>query len=438
MRNGDATALDFYARSGRLHASDREAMIDAVYTAWKSDRDRGSRTLMIAVTNRDVADLNARARTDLVAEGTVDPAGVRLRDGNLAGRGDRIVTRRPERRLTSTTGDFVRNGETWPVTAHRPDGALEVRRERGGDRLTLPADYVNAHVEPAYATTAHRAQGASVDTAHVLADGTFDRGALYSMETRAAHRTDLYTVIAPGADTTDPVDAARATLANALEHDSADQSATETIRSAFDRADSLAELLPRITYTAAQLPHDEGAEPVPLHAAIPWKRLAPAEPAAADSLLGEHLDELLEAVDSRVEALTATALADQPQWVRSLGPVPSSPRGQEVWRGLISIIAAWRDAATVTGDEPCGPWVPRHEPEYAGYQAAHTAAKGARRIAANESRGHNDVAQAANRPGHVVALAFPTGAEAAPPSHDWARPATPEPPTYHRSHGFSR
>lgn len=436
LREGDLAALDFYARNGRLHAGDRDGMIDAVYGAWKFDR--GVRTLMIAVTNRDVADLNARARKDLVTEGIVAAEGVELRDGNLAGTGDRIVTRKPDRRLTSTTGDFVRNGETWTVTAHRPDGALEVRREHGGDRLTLPAAYVAAHVELAYATTAHRAQGASVDTAHVLADGIFDRGALYSMATHAALRTDLYTVTPTEAGPADPVDAARAVLAAAIEHDGADQSATETLRGALNRADSLAELLPQLIYTAAQLPRDQDAEPVPIHNALPWMRLAPAEPTAADSLIGQHLDALLDAVDTRVHALTATALADQPPWTQALGPVPATPQAHEVWRGLISVIAAWRDATTITDDEPCGPWVPRNEPGHAGYRAARIAAQGAKLIAATESRTHADAVRAPASSADVVDLAFPTGVETAPPSRAWARSAAPEPPSHRRNRGFGR
>jgi hypothetical protein len=36
------------------------------------------------------------------------------------------------------------------------------------DRVTLPADYVTAYVELLYATTAHRAQGGTVDTARPL------------------------------------------------------------------------------------------------------------------------------------------------------------------------------------------------------------------------------------------------------------------------------
>lgn len=438
LREGDAGALDFYVRHGRLHAGGRDAMLEAVYGAWKADRDRGTQALMIAVANRDVAALNARARADLVTDGTVTAEGVRLRDGNLAGTGDRIVTRRPARHLRSTTGDFVRNGETWTVTAHRTDGSLEVRRDRSGDRLALPAAYVAAHVEPAYSTTAHRAQGASVETAHVLVDGTVDRGALYSMATRAAHRTDLYTVTSTEVSTAVPVDAARAVLAAAIEHDGSDQSATETLRGAFDRAESLAELLPQIAYTAAQLPGQEGAERVPLHTAVPWKRLAPANPTAADSLIGEHLEALVDAVDARVRTLTATVLAEQPPWLQTLGPAPTTPQAHEAWRGLISIIAAWRDTATITDDRPCGPWVPKHDAEHAGYRAAHIAAEEAKLIAAKESRAHADAVQAAVCSADVVGLAFPAGVEAAPPSRSWARLTAPASPAHRHNHGFSR
>lgn len=80
--------------------------------------------------------------------------------------------------------------------------------------------------------------------------------------------------------------------------------------------------------------------------------------------------------------LTTTAHADQPPWAQALGPVPTTPQAHEAWRGLISAIAAWRDAATITENEPCGPWTPRNDPEHAGYRAAHIAAEGAKLLAA--------------------------------------------------------
>ena len=80
--------------------------------------------------------------------------------GERLGVGDRIATRRNDRDLG------VANRDCWTVTGVDADGSPHVRG-RGGDR-TLPADYVRDHVELAYATTAHGAQGETVHAAHLL------------------------------------------------------------------------------------------------------------------------------------------------------------------------------------------------------------------------------------------------------------------------------
>ena len=58
--------------------------------------------------------------------------------------------------------------------------------------MRLPHDYVRDNVELGYATTTARAQGRTVDTAHVLIDNTMTREALYVAATRARTATHLY------------------------------------------------------------------------------------------------------------------------------------------------------------------------------------------------------------------------------------------------------
>jgi hypothetical protein len=63
------------------------------------------------------------------------------------------------------------------------DGAVTVARTMGagmpgGRQVVLPADYVRQHVELGYATTAHRAQGRTVDTAHAFVSVTSQREVL--------------------------------------------------------------------------------------------------------------------------------------------------------------------------------------------------------------------------------------------------------------------
>jgi hypothetical protein len=66
--------------------------------------------------------------------------------------GDIVATRRNDRRLRTTTGEPIRNGERWTITDTNERGELTVTRLDGHGTITLPADYVRQHVQLAYAT----------------------------------------------------------------------------------------------------------------------------------------------------------------------------------------------------------------------------------------------------------------------------------------------
>jgi conjugative relaxase-like TrwC/TraI family protein len=261
VRDGDPAALDFYFGAGRIRVGSLQAMTDASYDGWKQDMAAGRVTIMAAVTTANVTALSARARQDRVAAGQVEPGGVALHDGNIAGAGDWIVTRRNDRRLRTCGGrDWVKNGDAWHVTARHPDGFLAITRLGSGTgTVTLPAAYVGAHVELAYATTAHRAEGATVDAAHPLITPDMSREQLYVLLSRARHATTLYIVTheLPALDPDEQLDrarndprmyAAREILTTILNHDTAARSATETIRDALAQSESLATLAPRFQH----------------------------------------------------------------------------------------------------------------------------------------------------------------------------------------------
>lgn len=145
-------------------------MVEAAWAGWVTDEHAGRRALMIAADRATVRALNERARAERVAAGLVSAAGAPLHDGLVAGIGDRVVTRRNDRRL-GAGNRWVKNGDTWIITAVTTDGGLTVQRPSGGPAVRLPAGYVSEHVKLGYATTAHRAQGATVDTAHAVVAG---------------------------------------------------------------------------------------------------------------------------------------------------------------------------------------------------------------------------------------------------------------------------
>ncbi len=166
-------------------------MLDALYLAWRKDTKDGQTTLMIAGDLGTVSELNARARADRVAEGAVAEVGVEVAGGGTAGVGDLVVTRQNDRRLCTGQG-WVRNGDRWTVTATDQDGTMTVQRTNGGGMVVLPAAYVAEHVELAYASSAHRAQGRTVDTAHAFVTSTTTREALYVLATRGRESNRLY------------------------------------------------------------------------------------------------------------------------------------------------------------------------------------------------------------------------------------------------------
>ena len=177
LRRGDRSAIDAYQAHDRITGGERKDLLDALYAAWKADVDAGKSSLMIAADAATAAELNLRARADRVAAGTVGEDGVRIAAGQTAGVGGEIVTRQ-NNRLFSTGKGWVKNGDRFVVRVTNADGSMAVRRSSGGAEVVLPADYVAQHVELAYATTAFRAQGRTVDTAHAMVGPTTTRVSL--------------------------------------------------------------------------------------------------------------------------------------------------------------------------------------------------------------------------------------------------------------------
>ena len=235
LRLGRPEAIDAYHSHGRVTGGRREELLDAIYQAWKTDVEAGRSSLMIAGDTATVAQLNRRARSDRVTSGEVIGDGVEIASGQAAGTGDQVVTRQNDRRL-ATSGGWVKNGDRWTVTTIHPDSSLTLRRLDGSGETRLPAAYVTEHLELAYATTAHQAQGRTVDTAHALITPSGSREILYVSSSRGRHANCLYvdTSFDPdpetGHDTTARTTTAHQVLADVLAKEGTDLSATEVLR----------------------------------------------------------------------------------------------------------------------------------------------------------------------------------------------------------------
>lgn len=198
-RNPDAIAA--YAMRGRLHGGPTASIETELFDAWQADAlgahaaaDRPT-VLMIVATNDQAAAMGQRARHALLEAGRIDSGPtVTLRD-NVASVGDHVVTRRNDRTLVTSTGSWVVNGDVWTVAAVHDDGAASLRRHSDDATITLPPAYLAAHTHLGYATTAHRAQGMTVDVAHALITTGTTHQQLYVAATRGRNANHLWAAI---------------------------------------------------------------------------------------------------------------------------------------------------------------------------------------------------------------------------------------------------
>ncbi|WP_413453084.1 AAA family ATPase [Georgenia phoenicis] len=264
LRHGRTQVIDTYLDHDRIRDGDAEAMTDAAYTAWRADREHGLVSVLVAETRDHVSALNQRARADLILDGTLKPGReVELNDGTTAGVGDTIITRRNDRRLRSGK-TWVRNGDAWTITGVRDDGSVTIRKtgRRFGGSIVLPATYVAEHVDLGYAITAHRAQGVTVDTAHVLVEPTTTRENFYVAMTRGKHANRAYVILDRADEHAEPhpgdnPDATgRSVLFGVLQHVGAELSAHETITAEQEHWGSIAQLAAEYETIAAVAQRD--------------------------------------------------------------------------------------------------------------------------------------------------------------------------------------
>jgi conjugative relaxase-like TrwC/TraI family protein len=187
------TAVSWYARNNRIHpATDRRSAVVKAVRAWAADMDADRDSLLLAYRRDNVDALNRIARDLIERAGGLTGPELVAPGGRCYRAGDRIVTLAP-----GPNGAWV-TSQTAQVTAVKPEEARLTARTPDGRTLHLGADDIGAdRLAHAYAMTAHRAQGATVDTAHVLDDGG-GRELAYVAMSRARHASHVY-VTAPTA-----------------------------------------------------------------------------------------------------------------------------------------------------------------------------------------------------------------------------------------------
>ena len=197
LRFGRAEVISTYVAKDRVQEGTTDEMMDAAYLAWAADVKEGRTSILVAEATDMVIRLNRRARADRIVANPVGDIEVNLADGTQASEGDLIITRHNDRRLHTLRGGWVRNGDRWTVTRVHKDGSMQVQRlgVAVGGSVTLPAAYVAEHVDLGYAVTAHRAQGMTVDTSHVVVTGSTTRENFYVSMTRGRDSNIAYVAL---------------------------------------------------------------------------------------------------------------------------------------------------------------------------------------------------------------------------------------------------
>lgn len=267
LRFGRSEVIAAYAVHDRIREGTSDTMADAAYTAWRADIGAGRSSILVTEAARSVFELNKRARAERILDGdTAASTEVQLVDGSHASEGDIVITRRNDRRLKPLRGGWVRNGDRWQVLRVGKDGSADVRRIAGGGHgtVTLPAAYVAEHVDLGYAVTAHRAQGITVDTSHVVVSGTTTRENLYVSMTRGRESNIAYVALdqpdeSHSAPEPDEV-TARTVLYGVLQHSGVELSAHQMIRAERDQWGSIAQLAAEYETIAAVVQRDRWVE----------------------------------------------------------------------------------------------------------------------------------------------------------------------------------
>lgn len=322
-----------YDAQGRLHLGQSPGDVRTAMVAdWYDATRAGATTAMVALGQGDVDDLNTRARARLVADGLVADTGVTV-GGRTFAAGDRVVCRDNNRRLGVHNGLFAR------IETANSSG-VDAVNEATGERIAIPVSYLyDGHLDHAYATTIHKAQGATYDRTLFLGDDRLYRQAGYTALSRGRARNDLYLVVVDDDRDRDVEldqhgtvadDAPAVRLARSLGRDGAKTLATNeaaATRAAVVRA-PLGELWAE---------HDGLA-----HTPVPMRRRGDPRPVEAHQRR-RRLEQLTRSIDQRTAQAGRAAEIERPEHVVALiGPPPVDDAGRQQWRDAAGAVESYQ------------------------------------------------------------------------------------------------
>ncbi|BAV64475.1 Ti-type conjugative transfer relaxase TraA [Sphingobium cloacae] len=181
-------AIHAYAGHGMVHeAATRESARDELVDRWDEDRlaNPDKSRIIFTHTNAEVRELSDLTRTRMRESGALgEEVSIQVERGTRSfAPGDRLVFLRNDRNLG------VKNGTLGTVEQVGRE-AMTVRLDAGRSVSFELKDF--AHVDHGYAATIHKAQGMTVDRAHVLATPGMDAHGSYVSLSRHRDSVQLH------------------------------------------------------------------------------------------------------------------------------------------------------------------------------------------------------------------------------------------------------
>jgi hypothetical protein len=219
LREGDKTALELYDEHGRITGGDQAQVFEDARRAYVAARLAGQGVLLMAYTREDCRELSRIIRDDLIHLGLVDsgPA-VPLVGGARASAGDLIVARENDHNLVTDPGHTLANGDRFIIDQVTGQGLL-VRRVLEDEQLAKrPVIYPAAKLattDLGYAVTGHTGMGGTVACGEAVFRGGEPREWAYVALTRGRERNTARVITAGHAADPSPGTVADPELAHA-------------------------------------------------------------------------------------------------------------------------------------------------------------------------------------------------------------------------------
>ena len=191
-RTGEALEVLQQKEKINFYQNSTEARTAVVEEFIERNRNDFSKGIVLTNISQDAQKINSEIRIKLQDQNIVEGQGVEFDNGNRTieiARGDRIIFTRNDYTLD------VRNGQRAMVSQVTPSGEIDVVLDNGEIKKINLEEY--KHMEYGWASTTHKAQGATVDRAIVYGfanESMASSQATYVQISRAREETRLYIV----------------------------------------------------------------------------------------------------------------------------------------------------------------------------------------------------------------------------------------------------